>query len=113
MQKRCCEFHPTTPSPRDVLSESIIFCWCMASRGMSSIRWVNEKRGGIWTPVFGEKENETLEEGQENIRKEQWGTRELEGEREEGDRESERERMRKWNYVVMETGMDLKSKTRM
>lgn len=38
---------------------------------------------------------------------------ERERERQEGDRESETERMKKWNYVVMETGMDLKSKTRM
>lgn len=35
---------------------------------------------------FGEKENETLEEGQENIRKEQWGMREQGRERERGGR---------------------------
>lgn len=62
---------------------------------------------------FGGKENETLEEGQENIRKGAVGNERKEREREEGDRGSETERMRKWNYVVMETGMDLKSKTRM
>lgn len=48
------------------------------------------RRGGIWSPVFGEIENETLEEGQENIRKEQWGMREQGRER----REIERVRQR-------------------
>lgn len=32
--------------------------------------------------VFGEKENERSEEGQENIRKERWGMREQKRERE-------------------------------
>lgn len=59
---------------------------------MSSITRVNEKRGGIWTPVFVErKKSETLEEGQENIRQKQWGTKEQEREREEADRERETE----------------------
>ena len=63
---------------------------------------------GIWR----EKEWNILEEGQGNTRKAQWEMREQEWET-GGDTKSETERMRKWNYVVMETGMDLKSKTRM